>query len=370
MTKNVLLVGLNYTGIEIPDTKIEVLGLCLPKVAPDKAAFALYEYDVIIINPASYSHFLFGSASKYSESNNELWDLKAENNNYDLDSAFDQADRTEELTAAIRQGTRVIWLIGRQKHIMFFGLRSIYSGYANQTAKKLIESAILHEKKSRRLSLKTEVEQFRSYYEQLQNDGWSLCISDFNEKLESFAESPKGYSLGGRVSVCSSVAWMLTPPTTQDSANELVRAAIEVEAIDVSRATYEGIFLSHTSADKPFVRELKKRLEAHGVKNVWLDEAEIMLGDSLTKKIDEGLKKSKYIGVVLSTKSIKSAWVERELESAINREISTGEVIILPLLYEKCDLPSFLVGKMYADFTSPSEFNESINKILRRLKTK
>ncbi|MEI6638930.1 MAG: hypothetical protein WCL46_04375 [Chlorobium sp.] len=67
MTKNVLIVGLNYTGIEIPDTKIEVLGLCLPKVTPDKAANALYEYEVIIINPASYSDFIFGTASKHSE---------------------------------------------------------------------------------------------------------------------------------------------------------------------------------------------------------------------------------------------------------------------------------------------------------------
>lgn len=370
MTKNVLLVGLNYTGTEIPNTKIEVLGLCRPKVAPDKAAYALYEYDVIIINPASYSHFLFGTASKHSGSINELWDLKAENNDYDLDSAFDQTDRSEELTTAISQGTRVIWLIGKQKHIKFFGLRSIYSGYANQTAKKLVETATLHEKKSRRLSLKPEVEQFRSYYEQLQTDGWSLCISDFNGKLESFAESPEGYSLGGRVDVGGSVAWMLTPPTTQACANVLVRAALGIGAINVAHATYEGIFLSHTSVDKPFVRELKNRLEAHGVKNVWLDEAEIMLGDSLTKKIDEGLKKTKYIGVVLSPRSIKSAWVERELEIAINREISTGEVVILPLLYEKCDLPSFLVGKMYADFTSSAEYDESINKILRRLKVK
>ncbi len=370
MPKNVLLVGLNYTGSEIPGTKIDVLGLCRPNVASDKAAYVLYEYDVIIINPESYSHFLFGVASKHSESDKELWDLKAENNDYDLDSAFDEFDRSGELTAAINQGTRVIWLLRRQKHIKFFGLRSIYSGYANQLAKTLVETATLHEKKSRRLSMKPEVEQFRPYYEQLQTDGWSFCISDFNEKLESFADSPEGYSLGGRVRVGGSVAWLLTPPTTQTGVNVLVGAALGIGTVDVARATYDGIFLSHTSADKPFVRELKARLEAHGVKNVWLDEAEIMLGDSLTKKIDEGLKKTKYIGIVLSPRSIRAPWVERELEIAINREISTGEIVILPLLYEKCELPSFLVGKMYADFTAPTEYDEGIKKILRRLKVK
>ena len=101
-----------------------------------------------------------------------------------------------------------------------------------------------------------------------------------------------------------------------------------------------------------------------------MDEAEIMVGDSLTKKIEEGLKKTKYIGVVLSPQSISALGRQRELEVAINREISTGEVIVLPLLYEKCELPSFLVGKMYADFTSPAQFDEGVEKLLRRLKAK
>lgn len=98
-----------------------------------------YEYDLIIINPESYSHFIFGASTKHSASVNELWDLKSENNDYDLDTAFDSHDRSEELSAAIAQGTRVIWLLATQKHIKFFGLRSIFSGYANKTAKNLVE---------------------------------------------------------------------------------------------------------------------------------------------------------------------------------------------------------------------------------------
>ncbi|MDG1444635.1 MAG: hypothetical protein P8R02_18315, partial [Pseudomonadales bacterium] len=61
MTKKVLLVGLDYTGPKILDVDIETLGLCRPEVDEDRAAYALYEYDLIIINPKSYSHFIFGS---------------------------------------------------------------------------------------------------------------------------------------------------------------------------------------------------------------------------------------------------------------------------------------------------------------------
>ena len=77
--------------------------------------------------------------------------MKAENNAYDLDNAFDYPDRSKELIAAIAQGTRVIWLLTPQKRINFFGSRSVYVGYANETAKQLVESGTLREKESRHL---------------------------------------------------------------------------------------------------------------------------------------------------------------------------------------------------------------------------
>ena len=368
MPRNVLLVGCNYTGAPIPETTVDVLGLVRPRIDKDRAAYALYEYDVIIINPRSYSHFIFGLATKHSDSVNELWDLKAENNDYDLDSAFDFMDRSGELSAAIAQGTRVIWLLASQKSSKFFGLRSIYIGYVNAIAQRLVESGTLHQKKTRRLAMTSEVAEFRPYFEYLQTDGWELCLSDHMDALEPFASSPEGYCLGGRVKVGAAYAWLLTPPKSAEGMNLLISCALGLSSVQVAPPQYHGIFLSHTSADKSFVRELKNRLEAHGVKDIWLDEAEILVGDSLTKKIDEGLKKTKYIGVVLSPRSIKSTWVERELDLAINREIATGEVAVLPLLYEQCALPGFLVGKMYADFTSPDRYDESLSKLLRRLK--
>ncbi|SCY39949.1 toll/interleukin-1 receptor domain-containing protein [Paracoccus tibetensis] len=120
--------------------------------------------------------------------------------------------------------------------------------------------------------------------------------------------------------------------------------------------------------ERPFVRQLRKDLLAHGVPRVWLDEAEIEIGDSLIAKIDEGMKLSRYIAVVLSKKSIDAPWVKKELDLAMNREISTGEVVVLPLLYEECELPGFLKGKLYADFSKPEEYEAVLGKLLRRLR--
>ena len=46
----------------------------------------------------------------------------------------------------------------------------------------------------------------------------------------------------------------------------------------VSGQRIPSIFLSHNSKDKPFVRKLAERLKRHGV-SVWLDEAELNIGD-------------------------------------------------------------------------------------------
>lgn len=192
MTKNILLVGLDYTGTEIPDVNIETLGLCQPSVSREKAAFALYEYDAIVINPASYTHFIFGKAGEFSNSPNELWDLKGQNNSYDLDSAFDAHDRGKELAAAIRQGTRVIWLLAEPKSTKFFGKRSVYIGYAHGVARRLVESGELYVKKTRRLEVDEEADGFGPYFDLLRREGWDLCLDLNDDGLQTFARSLEG----------------------------------------------------------------------------------------------------------------------------------------------------------------------------------
>ena len=100
---------------------------------------------------------------------------------------------------------------------------------------------------------------------------------------------------------------------------------------------------------------------------VWLDEAEIQIGDSLTRKIAEGIEHSRFIAVFLSPKSVEAPWVQKELDLAINREIKGGKVVVLPLVIEKCDLPAFLEGKLYGDFTSEEHYAATLAKLLRRL---
>ncbi|EJD5900457.1 toll/interleukin-1 receptor domain-containing protein [Escherichia coli] len=127
-----------------------------------------------------------------------------------------------------------------------------------------------------------------------------------------------------------------------------------------------SIFLSHNSADKPFVRRLAQSLQSQG-HVVWLDEAEINIGDSLIEKIREGLDKVDYVAVVLSQNSIASTWVQRELDISSNREIAEKRVILLPLMLQHVELPGFLLGKRYGDFTTEEIYDHSLGELLKVL---
>lgn len=127
-----------------------------------------------------------------------------------------------------------------------------------------------------------------------------------------------------------------------------------------------NIFLSHTSIDKPFVRKLAADLRNNG-HTVWIDEAEINIGDSLISKIREGLDAADYIAVVLSKASVQSEWVKKELEIASTKEIKSKKKIVLPLIIENVDLPGFLEGKLYGDFSDENNYGSTLSLLLRAL---
>ncbi|MFB0565767.1 MAG: TIR domain-containing protein [Candidatus Aminicenantaceae bacterium] len=133
----------------------------------------------------------------------------------------------------------------------------------------------------------------------------------------------------------------------------------------MKNSVHPTVFLSHTKADKLFARQLAMDLRRFGVR-VWLDEAEMKVGDSLIDKISDAIGKVDYLIVILSPESLQSKWVRKELNLAIIRELD-GELKILPLLHKKCQLPAFLKEKLYADFSSQEKYIPSLRDLLRAL---
>jgi hypothetical protein len=107
------------------------------------------------------------------------------------------------------------------------------------------------------------------------------------------------------------------------------------------------IFISHTTADKPFVRRLAARLEKLHFQ-VWLDEHDLIAGDSLPKSIAKALEAAKVILVVVSKKSVASKWLRYELNVATDRMIK-GKCRVIPVVIDETSLPAEVIGLLYAD---------------------
>jgi|CXWK01.1.fsa_nt_gi hypothetical protein len=90
------------------------------------------------------------------------------------------------------------------------------------------------------------------------------------------------------------------------------------------------VFISHASEDKEeVVRPLAKAIRAGGL-DVWYDEYELRIGDSLRRKIDHGLARSRFGVVVLSDAFFNKGWTNYELDGLVTRTVS-GEQILLPI---------------------------------------
>ena len=89
-------------------------------------------------------------------------------------------------------------------------------------------------------------------------------------------------------------------------------------------------FICHASEDKEAVVEpLVAALTTRGLR-VWYDRTVLTIGDSLRRKIDEGLAKSRFGVVILSKAFFGKRWPERELDGLVQKEVS-GQKVILPV---------------------------------------
>lgn len=124
------------------------------------------------------------------------------------------------------------------------------------------------------------------------------------------------------------------------------------------------IFLSHSSKNKPLVREVKSFLPEH--MKLWIDEKDILVGDNIIGSIKEGIKTgSDFLIVFLDLNSVKSQWVITELAWAIEHEKQIRRTFILPIIIEQEvlsePLPFELNNRKYL---SCYDFNETSIKNL------
>lgn len=107
--------------------------------------------------------------------------------------------------------------------------------------------------------------------------------------------------------------------------------AIQTEVREeISPAPEYDVFVSHAWEDKAdFVDEFVQELKNAGLR-VWYDTSQIKWGDSLRKRIDEGLKHSKFGVIVLSPSYIADGkyWTKAELDGLFQLESVNGKTLL------------------------------------------
>ena len=110
-----------------------------------------------------------------------------------------------------------------------------------------------------------------------------------------------------------------------------------------------SIFISYSHKDKQFAKRLATDVRDAG-HAVWIDEIEILVGNSLIEEIRNGIDSVDFVAAIISLAYLNSQWIKKELDLASNREIDEKRVVVLPILLDDVELPGFLKGKYYADF--------------------
>jgi hypothetical protein len=104
--------------------------------------------------------------------------------------------------------------------------------------------------------------------------------------------------------------------------------------VDLKRLSPErwDVFICHANNDKKDVVEpLYHHLESVGIR-CWYDRGEILWGDSIVGKINEGLRSSRFVIVVISTALLEKVWATKEMNAALSQEIDSGATRVLPLM--------------------------------------
>lgn len=136
---------------------------------------------------------------------------------------------------------------------------------------------------------------------------------------------------------------------------EIIRERLPLEDIGmidftvVERVTNPKAFLSYSSEDRDLAEHVAEALQAAGVET-WWDRWEIGAGDSIVRKINEGLGDCTHFIVLLSPNSISKPWVQTEIDAGFIRKVS-GDAKFIPL---RCELPAEQLPPLLRPLHSPA----------------
>lgn len=124
------------------------------------------------------------------------------------------------------------------------------------------------------------------------------------------------------------------------------------------------VFISYSHQDREYADLIAGRLREDG-HEVWYDKWKLKVGDNLIEKINQGLKETDALIVIISKNSLSSKWVMHELSAIAFGELSSRSSRIIPVLVDESTVPEYLARNVYVDLSENIEIG--LNKIVQVL---
>lgn len=120
------------------------------------------------------------------------------------------------------------------------------------------------------------------------------------------------------------------------------------------------IYIAYSQKDEGIARSLSVSLREDGYTILSLDEI-LKVGDDIAKKLVETIEDSDFMIVLLSRDSIKSEYVQREMDLAFK-----GKMKIFPVMFGDVELPEILKDVVYVRIDKePSKAYKYLEKSIR-----
>jgi len=141
-----------------------------------------------------------------------------------------------------------------------------------------------------------------------------------------------------------------------------------MESGQVTQTRTNTVFISHGGPDGEFARWLYDGLSKVGIV-ARLDQVEVELGDNVIHWMNDAIRESDYLLLLLSPRSLDRYWVRLEWAAALMKEAELRRTFVIPAVMSgltDAEIPELLKPKVYLDFRSDAE--QAFMKLVARLK--
>jgi TIR domain len=140
---------------------------------------------------------------------------------------------------------------------------------------------------------------------------------------------------------------------------------------------YDSCFISYSSHDEALAQRLRTDLRAHKVR-CWFAPEDLKIGDEFRSRIDESIQVYDRLLLILSEHSVTSRWVQKEVETAFEKEGKENRIVLFPIRIDEAVIHSTVgwaadirrqrhIGN-FQQWKDHDAYQQAFQRILRDLK--